>query len=245
MSDIQGSKAMETSAVNFKGIPEKCIRAAMLTLSDVKSGLGKTWPATAAVTLLYIAYWAIMLLTGSHASPEDRQPVLYLAAMFFAFTVPSAVYGHINDPSDGIGFAMLPLPVWLKFSVMMLVATVVLPLCFYLCIYATDCILALAGGGSGFSGMIWDSGGTDIAAFWSDFGRICLYQSVFVLGNICLRRHKVAITVLVMLAAHGILISLFHIDGAQRGILFFLYSYCVPVLVWIASFLMFKRMQFR
>ena len=75
---------------------------------DLRYGAGKVWPAGAVMAGLYLAYWTVMLLTGAGATPEDRIPVLYIAAQFFAFCVPAAVYGYVNNPSDGIGYAMLP-----------------------------------------------------------------------------------------------------------------------------------------
>lgn len=223
----------------------RIIRAGMLTVSDLKNGIRGIWPTAAVMTVLYIGYWAVLLATGKPAGPEDRVPVLYLAALFFSFSVPATVYGHINDPSDGIGYIMLPLPAWVKFGVMMLVATVFLPLGYYLAVYMADCVLALAGGGKGFSGMIWEADGTGLTGFLSDFIKICLYQSVFILGNICLRRHKIALTILAMLAVHGIFIGAFHIEEIRGGILYMLYSYIAPVSIWIVSFMIFKHMQLR
>ena len=183
---------------------ERLIRAGMLTVSDLKSGIRRIWPAAAVMACLYLAYWLVMLLAENTVTPGDRLPVLYLTALFLAFCVPASVYGYVNDPSDGIGYAMLPLPVPIKFGVMMLVSAVLIPFGFYAVMHMLDCALALAGGGRGFQGMIWEPGGTDFCTFWSDFGKICLYQSVFILGNIALRKHKTAMTVLVMLAIHGV-----------------------------------------
>ena len=74
---------------------------------DLRYGAGKVWPAGAVMAGLYLAYWTVMLLTGAGATPEDRIPVLYIAAQFFAFCVPAAVYGYVNNPSDGIGYAIV------------------------------------------------------------------------------------------------------------------------------------------
>ena len=114
-----------------------------------------------------------------------------IAAQFFAFCVPAAVYGYVNNPSDGIGYAMLPVRVWVKFAAMMLVSVIVIPLTFYIGIYVLDCLLTAVGGGRGFSGMVWSTeSGISPGGFWYDFGKICLYQSVFVLGNLVLRKHS-------------------------------------------------------
>ena len=43
---------------------------------DLRYGAGKVWPAGAVMAGLYLAYWAVMLLTGSAATPDDRIPVL-------------------------------------------------------------------------------------------------------------------------------------------------------------------------
>lgn len=242
---ISGRKHRAASEGTAHTYTERLIRAGMLTASDLKNGIRGVWPTAAVMTVLYIGYWAVLLATGKPAGPEDRIPVLYIASLLFSFSVPATVYGYINDPSDGVGYAMLPLPAWMKFGTMMLVAAVSLPLGFYIAIYTADCVLALAGGGLGFSGMVWEPGGTGIGGFLSDFVRICLYQSVFILGNICLRRHKIALTVLAMLAVHGIFMGAFHIEEIKGGILYILYSYIAPASIWIMSFLLFRRMQFR
>ena len=209
---------------------ERLIRAGMLTVSDLKSGIRRIWPAAAVMACLYLAYWLVMLLAENTVTPGDRLPVLYLTALFLAFCVPASVYGYVNDPSDGIGYAMLPLPVPIKFGVMMLVSAVLIPFGFYAVMHMLDCALALAGGGRGFQGMIWEPGGTDFCTFWSDFGKICLYQSVFILGN--------------MLAIHGVFIGMFQVDELSSGILYILYSFVAPACIWAVSYLLFKRLQF-
>lgn len=221
-------------------------RLGRLTLLDLRYRAGKVWPAGAMMAGLYIAYWVIMLLTGQAVTPGDRIPVLYIAAQFFAFCVPAAVYGYVNNPSDGIGYAMLPVRVWVKFAVMMLVSVIVIPLTFYIGIYVLDCLLTAVGGGRGFSGMVWSTeSGISPGGFWYDFGKICLYQSVFVLGNLVLRKHKVALTVLAMLFLHGLCIGVLHIDETGGAIPAILYSYVLPVLIWSLSYQCLRRLQYR
>ena len=221
-------------------------RLGRLTLLDLRYGAGKVWPAGAVMTGLYIAYWVIMLLTGQAVTPGDRIPVLYMAAQFFAFCVPAAVYGYVNNPSDGIGYAMLPVRVWVKFAAMMLVSVIVIPLTFYIGIYVLDCLLTAVGGGRGFSGMVWSTkSGISPGGFWYDFGKICLYQSVFVLGNLVLRKHKVALTVLAMLFLHGLCIGVLHIDETGGAIPAILYSYVLPVLIWSLSYQCLRRLEDR
>ena len=221
-------------------------RLGRLTLLDLRYGAGKVWPAGAVMTGLYIAYWVIMLLTGQAVTPGDRIPVLYVAAQFFTFCVPAAVYGYVNNPSDGIGYAMLPVRVWVKFAAMMLVSVIVIPLTFYIGIYVLDCLLTAVGGGRGFSGMVWSTeSGISPGGFWYDFGKICLYQSVFVLGNLVLRKHKVALTVLAMLFLHGLCIGVLNIDETGGAIPAILYSYVLPVLIWSLSYQCLRRLQYR
>lgn len=221
-------------------------RLGRLTLLDLRYGTGKVWPAGAVMAGLYIAYWVIMLLTGQAVTPGDRIPVLYVAAQFFAFCVPAAVYGYVNNPSDGIGYAMLPVRVWVKFAAMMLVSVIVIPLTFYIGIYVLDSLLTAVGGGRGFSGMVWSTdSGISPGGFWYDFGKICLYQSVFVLGNLVLRKHKVALTVLAMLFLHGLCIGVLHIDETGGAIPAILYSYVLPVLIWSLSYQCLRRLQYR
>ena len=69
---------------------ERLIRAGMLTVSDLKSGIRRIWPAAAVMACLYLAYWLVMLLAENTVTPGDRLPVLYLTALFLAFCVPEA-----------------------------------------------------------------------------------------------------------------------------------------------------------
>ena len=218
-------------------------RAVSLALWDIRTGTGKLWPAGAALACVYAAYWAVMFFMKTDAGPEDRLPVLFVASVFFAFCVPASVYGHINDPADGIGYAMLPVRARIKFAVMLTVSALFFPLCFYTGLHILDCLLTAAGGGKGFSGMIWSTeGGLSLRSFWSDFGKISLYQSVFILGNILLKHHKIAMTVLATLAMHGIFFGLLQIE--RSGILYFLYNYAGPVLLWAGAYAAFRKLRF-
>ena len=57
---------------------ERLIRAGMLTVSDLKSGMRRICPAAAVMACLYLAYWLVMLLAENTVTPGDRLPVLYL-----------------------------------------------------------------------------------------------------------------------------------------------------------------------
>lgn len=217
-----------------------------LTSTDLRRGLRKIWAAAAVLAGLYPAYWVIMLMTGATATPADRIPVLYIAAQFFSFCVPAAVYGYINNPDDGIGYALLPLRAWVKFTAMISVSVLIIPLTFYTGIYIMDCLLTAAGGGRGFSGMIWSrDGGITVSGWLADFGKICMYQSVFVLGNILLKKHKTAITFLAMLLLHGVLIGLFQADEIQGRLVQVLYAYILPALIWALAYFCLGKIQYR
>ena len=147
---------------------------------DLRYGAGKVWPAGAVMAGLYLAYWTVMLLTGAGATPEDRIPVLYIAAQFFAFCVPASAYGYINNSSDGIYYALLPVRAGVKFASMMLVSVIIIPIVFYIGLYAMDCLLTAVSGGKGFSGMIWSTeSGISFGGFWYDFGKIYLTGNAF------------------------------------------------------------------
>ena len=51
-------------------------------------------------------------------------------------------------------------------------------------------------------------------------------------------------TVLVMLAIHGVFIGMFQVDELSSGILYILYSFVAPAGIWAVSYLLFKRLQF-
>lgn len=217
-----------------------------LFLTGMRYGMKKTWTTATVLTVLYLTYWAITLLTGATACAEDRIPVLYIAALFFAFCTPAEVYGFVNHRQDGILYAGLPVRTWVKFTAMLLVATVTLPLAFYIGIHLTDLLLTAVGGGSGFSSIVWNrDNGMTAGIFFSDFCKICLYQSVFILGNLVLKRHKTAITFLAMLMIHGFCMGVLHIDSLSGPIPEIIYSYVIPVLVWTLSFISLKRIQYR
>ena len=217
-----------------------------LIATDLRRSLGKIWAAAAVLAGLYLAYWVIMLMIGTATAPSDRISILYFAAQFFSFCVPAAVYGYINNPNDGIGYALLPLKRWVKFTAMISVSVLIIPLTFYTGLYIMDCLLTAAGGGRGFSGMIWSTdGGITVSGWLADFGKICMYQSVFVLGNILLKKHKTAITFLAMLLLHGIFIGLFQADEIQGRLVQVLYAYILPALIWALAYFCLGKIQYR
>lgn len=204
-------------------------RAWRLLLLDIRLGMRRIWPTAAVLAGLYAAYLAVTLMMGRDVGLDERSSVLFLAAMLFSFCVPAVVYGYVTDVSDGLRYVMLPVPTVVKFGVMLVVSTVIFPFCFYLCIY-------LMGGIFSSSGPFW--------VFWADFGKICLNQSVFFLGNLLLRRHKIAFTALAMLLIHAVFSGLFHADGVWGNVLTALYSYAAPVAIWGLSYCRLKHLQY-
>lgn len=217
-----------------------------MVINDLRTGFRRIWPAGAVFVVLYAVYWAVMSGIGGESAPEDRIAVLYFSSMFFSFYVPAAVYGHINDPVDGLAYIMLPVPAMTKFAVMMTVSVLAFPLGFCILIYAVDIVAALAGGGRGFCGMVWEgAGGQSVSGFLSDFVRICLYQSVFVLGNIVIKKHKTALAFLAMLVFSGAAAWISEIAGDGSRLLKAAYAYLLPLLLWYLSYRMFRRIQLK
>lgn len=217
-----------------------------MVISDFRTGLRRIWPVGAVFVVLYAAYWAVMSGIGGESAPEDRIAVLYFSSMFFSFYVPAAVYGHINDPVEGLAYIMLPVPATVKFAVMMLVSVIAMPLGFCILLYAVDTVAAVAGGGRGFCGAVWEgAGGQSVAGFLSDFVRICLCQSVFVLGNIVIRKHKTAIAFLAMLAFSGAAAWISESAGDGFRLIRAAYACLLPLLLWYLSYRMFRRIQLK
>lgn len=215
-----------------------------MVINDFRTGLRRIWPAGAVFVVLYVLYWAVMSGMGGESSPEDRISVLYFSSMFFSFYVPASVYGHINDPVDGLAYIMLPVPAMMKFAVMMTVSVIAYPLLFCILLYAVDTLAATAG--RGFCGMVWEgAGGQSMDGFLSDFVRICLCQSVFVLGNIVIRKHKTALAFLAMLVFSGSAAWISENAGDGFRLLKAAYAYLLPLLFWYLSYRMFRRIQLK
>lgn len=215
-----------------------------MAVRDMKCGIRRTWPAGAAVILLYAVYWVFGAVAEAGFVPSDRVTVMYFLSMFFSFSVPSAVYGHINDPAKGVEYVMLPVSVRSKFAVMVAVAVIAVPGCMYAVLYLIDSVLAAVGNGHGFSGMIWngpENRGVTVAV--SDFAGICACQSLFLLGNIVLRKHKIAVTLLVFMALHGAAALVPDVSGPAGRVFRIAYTYLLPVCMWTLAYRMFRNIR--
>lgn len=124
----------------------------------------------------------------------------------FVMIFPSRAYGEITDKSKGSEWLMLPASRLEKFTSMMLVSLVVIPLV-YICVYllsdAIVCLFDKSCGASLMSFRINDEINlTDIAlpanGLWILVANIMEYVSIFLLGGLIFKKWKVVGTMLVL-----------------------------------------------
>lgn len=228
-----------------------------LLCTDIRNGSGKVRILAAAMLGIYAAVAAVGFFLKAEISPPDRNAVLFLFWIVFAFCLPFLSYGKLNSPGNGSFHIQMPVSVYEKFSSMVLVSAAVFPLLFAVVLYSLDYILVFLSGGRGFAGLAFGGNGYALRDLASDYLNIVLIQSVSLCGNMVFSRHKAMSTILVAalfhIAAFGILrlagVGLEDVAGTDAGgrsiaaALTLAYKYGLPAFLYAMAFFRLKRLQ--
>lgn len=230
-------------------------RFGMLVKMNLKSGLSKSRMVAVVLLAVYLLVAVWHYLSGSVLTSPDRNAYILALSMIFAFYLPSGLYGFVTDEKKGIGNMLLPASSFEKYLSMAVVATLSLPLLFYIVLYGLDNLLAmLSATGNGLSGPSVGIGAYSLGDIASDFLNIILFQSMFVFGNVVFRKKKVAATLLTAVGVHIVLFALLRLSGisvetfmATRkhlfAALFLLYKYCIPITLYVWGYIKFKKIE--
>ncbi len=158
-----------------------------------------------------------------------RSSVFVMAASIFLVLFPSKAYGFLTDKAEGSAWIELPASRLEKFTSMMLISLIVIPVIFFLVYLISDglvCLLDKSCGGSVFSA--WSNihlNGIDDPeevwfvnkGFWFMVNGVLQTVSVFLLGALIFKKGKVAKTILVLFALSIILSIIFGIIVSTIG----------------------------
>lgn len=191
--------------------------------------------------ILYALWILFNNLWGDHwTSPLFG---IRIGVFFFCFAIlyisfPAQQYGKLTDRRMGADWLMIPASRLEKYLSMLLVSFVVAPLCFLVLYNLTDWVLSLCDPTYGRSlvsfrlnDVIANEGGVMIdgeavfkfagQGFWLIWLSAVSNMSVFLLGALCFRKHKIVGTMLFEIAASIVfstLVSMLALSGSFDGI---------------------------
>ena len=149
-----------------------------------------------------VALWIISILGKFPVDIEVRGSFMVTLIGLATILVPEKIYGHVNQPREGVGFAMLPATSSEKFFSMLVWCSLVTPLVCALGLYLVDTLLTVLpfGGFKEYVTFVLSKpyGLVDASLFASIF---LLISSVFMYGNVCFKKRKTGKTILAVLVA--------------------------------------------
>ena len=146
-----------------------------------------------------------------------RFGVFAVMSAIFVMLFPSRAYGEITNKAKGSEWLMLPASRLEKFTSMMLISLVVIPLVYVVVYFLSDafvCLLDKSCGDSLMSFRINNEIGTadfviPANGFWLLAANIVEYVSIFLLGGLIFKKWKVVGTALVLFALGMVFSGLF------------------------------------
>ena len=90
-----------------------------------------------------VALWIISILGKFPVDIEVRGSFMVTLIGLATILVPEKIYGHVNQPREGVGFAMLPATSSEKFFSMLVWCSLVTPLVCALGLYLVDTLLTV------------------------------------------------------------------------------------------------------
>lgn len=173
-------------------------RFGKLLKNDLVRCLPKGYGTLISLLCIMPGIWVInALMFNNSISPDARILGIILITMLAAFLSIFKLYGHANHPKKGVDFTMLPASALEKFLSMVLIGSLIIPVLFFLAIYAIDCILATIPVDAYHGYITPDT--FFRARFFENTGIFILFLSFSFCGNMLFRKAKVAKTILSVL----------------------------------------------
>ncbi len=184
---------------------------------DLINAMSRYGITLAVLSFLGVIVWLfselITFLYSKAASEEDFYLTLvssiflfFFAMIIISFGMPSSLYGHITDKRKGSSFIMLPASAEEKFLSMIIVCLVIIP-CVFLVVYLScDALISVLDGNYESTTELFfppeiyvgESGfGMSVVSTYLFFA---VQISVFLLGALWFKKHKIIFTILSCLA---------------------------------------------
>lgn len=215
-------------------------------LKNARVNYGLTLMILSCFPVIFYALWILFNnLWGDHwTSPifGIRIGVFFVCLGILAMSFPSLQYGRLTDKRAGSDWLMLPASRLEKYLSMLTVSFVILPLIFFFFYNLTDWILSLCDPTYGtalvsfrLNDAIASDGGIVIGGeqvfrftgngFWLIWLSFAANISVFLLGALCFRKHKISGTILCEILVSilfSTVVSMLAVSGSFDGIVHYL-----------------------
>lgn len=143
-----------------------------------------------------VMFWVTSLVFDFELPAEAREAIIFGLVAITLMSAPSRIYGKVNLPREGVGFAMMPATSLEKFFSMFLYCSLVTPAVTLLGSWLVDCLMTLL-----------PFGGFKVFAMHEDFLRSISFgdfmmlivalvtaawaeSSIFMFGNMLFKRRK-------------------------------------------------------
>ena len=90
-----------------------------------------------------VMFWVTSLVFGFEIDPGVRVFVIFVLIAITIMSAPSRIYGKVNLPREGVGFAMLPVTILEKFFSMFLYCSLLTPFLTIVGAWLVDCLMTL------------------------------------------------------------------------------------------------------
>ena len=143
-----------------------------------------------------VMFWVTSMVFNFELPVEIREVILFGIVAITVMSAPSRIYGKVNLPREGVGFAMLPATNLEKFFSMFLYCSLVTPAVTLVGSWLVDCLMALLPFG-GFNDIAMNEDFLRNISF-GDFIMLVIAlvttawaeSSIFMFGNMLFKRRK-------------------------------------------------------
>lgn len=160
-----------------------------------------------------IAWWLLSLIFGAEFGTTGRGLLMFMIIYIASILAPAKVYGKVNQPREGVAFAILPASALEKFLSMFLYCAILTPAVCFVGGWAIDSLLTLLpfggfkefvnmfGINTVFSSLESVEGGvqlmeilTPFKLWFSIIAGLLFWIAIFMLGNMIFKKRKVGKT---------------------------------------------------
>ncbi len=154
---------------------------------DCIKAFRQTYHISAMMTAAYIAVTIVTsCIFGKEITITDRYVIIFMMSLVYMVYIPSAAYEYINSDRNSLMGILLPVSRRMKFISMISVGSILLPSVLLTLLHLSDILV--------YRIILHDKSYTsDILRIVNDFTSLIMLQSVFVFGNIVLKKHKITI----------------------------------------------------
>ncbi len=214
-----------------------------LILLDLSRAIRNIFPADLSI---WIGYPCILFISSLvfdiSVQPHDRCTIIFLMSAIFSCYIPGGGFSHINGHNNTIIHIMLPINRNIKFFSLILTGSVIIPGLFILMLYLTDILTQHI-----LKDLLPIHNVATLIHTLKEFAGIIMLQSVFVLGNILFRKHKIGYSFICLSLLCGIAFLILDLladtDIEHYAIGLFILRYILPIFIYISAYDRFRHIE--